>query len=113
MAKKYKERSLLDFQKAFATEEACAQHLRQMRWPDGFVCPHCGYGEAWSVRTRNILACKGCRSKISLTSGTVFHKTRTPLVKWYWLVYHMAMDKVGVSISEIQRILDIKDYKTA
>jgi hypothetical protein len=33
--------------------------------------------------------------------------------KWYWLIYHMAMDKVGVSISEMQRILEIKDYKTA
>lgn len=51
--------------------------------------------------------------KISLTSGTIFHKTRTPLIKWYWLIYHMAMDKVGVSISELQRVLDIKDYKTA
>jgi hypothetical protein len=36
-----------------------------------------------------------------------------PLVKWYWLIYHMAMDKVGVSISEMQRVLQITDYKTA
>lgn len=43
----------------------------------------------------------------------IFHKTRTPLVKWYWLIYHMAMDKVGVSIAEMQRLLSIKDYKTA
>lgn len=27
-------------------------------------------------------------------------------------MYHMAMDKVGVSISEMQRLLEIKDYKT-
>ncbi len=35
------------------------------------------------------------------------------MVKWYWLIYHMAMKKVGVSISEMQRQLEIKDYKTA
>jgi hypothetical protein len=113
MTKRYKERSLLDFQKEFSTEETCAQHLREIRWPAGFRCPRCGHSAAWFISTRNILDCKSCRAKISLTAGTIFHKTRTPLVKWYWLIYHMAMDKVGVSISEMQRVLQITDYKTA
>jgi hypothetical protein len=113
MTKRYKERSLLDFQKEFSTEEACAQHLRGLRWPDGFRCPRCGHGEFWFIKTRSILDCKSCRTKTSLTAGTIFHKTRTSLVKWYWLIYHMAMDKVGVSISEMQRVLEIVDYKTA
>jgi hypothetical protein len=84
-----------------------------MRWPEGFICPHCGHPEAWYIRTRQLLDCKGCRSKVSLTAGTIFHKTRTPLVKWYWLLYRMALDKVGVSVAEMQRVLEIKDYKTA
>lgn len=113
MAKKYRERGLLEFQREFSTEEACVQHLREMRWPNGFRCSRCNHTEAWFIRTRNILDCKSCRAKISLTTGTIFHKTRTPLVKWYWLIYHMAMAKVGVSISEMQRILEIRDYKTA
>jgi transposase-like protein len=113
MAKKYRERSLLEFQREFSTEEACVQHLREMRWPNGFRCSRCNHTEAWFIRTRNILDCKSCRAKISLTTGTIFHKTRTPLLKWYWLIYHMAMAKVGVSICEMQRILEIRDYKTA
>ncbi len=111
--KGYSERSLLEFQKAFANDEACAQHLQGMRWPMGFVCPHCGHAEAWYISTRRLLDCKGCRSKVSLTAGTIFHKTRTPLVKWYWLLYRMATEKVGVSVAEMQRVLEIKDYKTA
>jgi len=111
--KGYSERSLLEFQKAFATEEACAQHLQAMRWPEGFVCPRCGHREAWYLRTRRLLVCKGCRAQGSLTAGTIFHKTRTPLLKWYWLLYRMATDKVGVSVAEMQRVLAIKDYKTA
>ncbi|MCK4829280.1 IS1595 family transposase [bacterium] len=111
--KNYKERSLIEFQKEFSTEEACVQHLRKMRWPDGFRCPRCGHDEAWLIRTRNIMDCKRCRAKISLTAGTIFHKTRTSFMKWYWLIYHMAMDKTGISISEMQRLLEINDYKTA
>ncbi len=47
--KRYSERSLLELQKTFATEEACAQHLQAMRWPEGFICPHCGHPEAWYI----------------------------------------------------------------
>lgn len=113
MTRQYRERSLLEFQQEFSIEESCVRHLREMRWADGFRCPQCGHPEAWFIRTRNILDCKSCRAKISLTAGTIFHKTRVPLLKWYWLIYHMAMDKVGVSISEMQRVMEIRDYKTA
>ncbi len=111
--KNYQERSLLDFQKEFTTEEDCAQHLKKMRWSDGFVCPNCGHDKVWYIKTRKVFKCKGCLTMTSLTAGTIFHKTHTPLLKWYWIIYHMAMNKVGVSIAEMQRILEIKEYKTA
>lgn len=44
MVRRYEEHSLLEFQKTFSTGEACLDHLRRMRWPDGFVCPSCGPG---------------------------------------------------------------------
>jgi len=113
LARRYEGRGLLGFQKAFATEEACLDHLPRMRWSDGFVCPRCGRDEAWLIRTRKVMDCKKCRAKTSLTAGTIFHKTRTPLLKWYWLIYRMATDKVGTSVSEMQRLLEIRDYKTA
>lgn len=100
MKKNYRERSLLDFQKEFSTEEACIQHLIAMRWPEGFVCPRCGHNEAWALRTRKVFDCKRCRAETRLMAGTIFEKTRTPLIKWYWLIYHMALDKVGVSVAE-------------
>ena len=55
MAKKYSERSLMDFQKTFSTEEGCAQHLIQQRWPDGFICPYCGHKEAYYILKENSL----------------------------------------------------------
>jgi hypothetical protein len=113
MAKNYQERGLLSFQKEFSTDENCAKHLMALRWPEGFQCALCGHQGHWLVSSRNLLTCKRCRHQTSLTSGTIFHKTRTPLVKWYWLIYHMAIAKVGVSIAQIQRMLEIQDYKTA
>lgn len=113
MPKKYKEYSLIEFQKAFSDNEACENHIAEQRWQNGFVCPQCGHDEAWYLTNRKIFDCKSCRFQTSLTAGTIFHGTKIPLVKWYWLLYHMAMDKVGVSISEMQRILEIGQYRTA
>ena len=113
MPKKYKKRSLIEFQNEFPDNEACAKHIAAQRWPNGFVCSRCGSKEAWYLSNRNLFDCKACRFQTSIIAGTIFHGTRTPLVKWYWMIYHMAMDKVGVSIAEMQRLLDIKEYRTA
>jgi hypothetical protein len=39
-----------EFAKRFATEAACRDYLIQLRWPEGFRCPHCGGRENWSRR---------------------------------------------------------------
>jgi transposase-like protein len=113
MPQNYKERSLIGFQKDFPDDQSCAKHLATLRWPDGFVCPKCNHREAWYLAKRGLYDCKKCRFQTSVTSGTIFHKTRVPLLRWYWLIYHMAMDKVGVSVFEMQRILEIGCYETA
>lgn len=113
MENRYSGRSLLDFQRTFATEEACAKHLAEQRWALGFACPRCGHDRSWYLAKRKLFECKQCRHQTSVTAGTIFHKTRTSLVKWYWLLYRMAMGKVGVSVAEMQRLLEIKSYKTA
>jgi hypothetical protein len=48
----------------------------------------------------------------SLTAGTVFHKTRTPLTKWFWMIWLMGRQKSGISMLSLQRMLEIKSYKT-
>ena len=113
MPRNYSELSLIDFQKFFSDDESCAKHLAEQRWPDGFACPKCGHKSAWYLAERRLFDCKNCRHQASITAGTIFHKTRVPLLKWYWLIYHMAMDKVGVSVFEMQRLLGIGCYQTA
>lgn len=107
-----KSTSLIEFQKKFATEEVCLEHLFRLRWPDGYRCPRCSHGEAYFHRTRYLYQCKACGYQASLTAGTIFHKTRTPLTKWFWLIFLMGRQKSGVSMLSLQRMLDIKSYKT-
>ncbi len=34
-------------------------------------------------------------------------------MKWFMLIYRMAISKTGVSINEMRREIEIQDYKTA
>ena len=108
----YTELSLLEFQQRFATEEACQEALEKARWPQGFVCPQCGQGKACRLGPRNLLQCSACRHQASVTAGTVFHKTHTPLVKWFWAIWMVAQDKGGVSALRLARQLELR-YRTA
>src|SRR5271168_1054421 len=45
-------KSLIEFQSRFASESACADYLFERRWAGGFVCPGCGDGRAWLLKTK-------------------------------------------------------------
>jgi transposase-like protein len=104
--------SLIEFQRKFATEKACRQHLFDLRWPDGYQCPRCAHTKYSFHSTRHLYQCKSCQYQVSLTAGTVFHKTRTPLRKWFWMIFLMARQKSGISMLSLQRMLNIKTYRT-
>jgi transposase-like protein len=101
-----------DFQRQFATEEACERYLAACRWPDGFVCRRCQHRRAYPVTPRR-WQCAGCRDQVSLTAGTVLHNTKTPLTTWFWAAYLMVTDKRGASALWMQRQLALRRYETA
>jgi hypothetical protein len=84
---------LRQFQRQFADEAACREYLEACRWPDGFRCPRCGHRRAFPLRAWRRRECANCRYQVSLTAGTVFHRTRTPLTLWFWAAYLMTTDK--------------------
>src|SRR3989442_905598 len=40
-------KNLVEFTRTFATAEACAEYLMNLRWPAGFVCPACAAKKGW------------------------------------------------------------------
>ena len=64
-------RTLLELEKRFSSEEACAGYLAALRWPAGWSCPRCAASEGWTVR-RDRWLCGHCRYEMSVTAGTIF-----------------------------------------
>lgn len=110
----YKSYSFEEFQKKFSTENRCIKYLIKTRWPDGFQCPHCNSRDATYIKGRKLYQCnnKTCRKQTSITTGTIFEKTRTSLKKWFWMIFLITHHKTGISTAELQRFVEIKRYQT-
>ena len=110
MAEEYP-RNLTELEANFGTEEACRAYLARLRWPVGFRCPRCGSEKAWPVR--NLWECGGCGSQTSVTAGTIFQDTRTPLPVWFRAMWWVTTQASGASALGLQRVLGLKSYETA
>jgi transposase-like protein len=57
--------------------------------------------------------CAGCSHRTSVTAGTIFDRTRTPLTVWFTACWLFATAKDGISALSLQRSLEIGSYQTA
>lgn len=97
----------------FNTEQACLDYLERLRWPKEFICPGCGCIGAPYRASRNRLMCQSCKHQTSVTAGTIFDKTRTPLKVWLAAAWYITNQKQGVSALGLQRVLGLGSYQTA
>ena len=97
----------------FASEEACEAYLERLRWPREFVCLACGAAQAPYRSSRGRLMCRVCGRQSTVTAGTIFDKTRTPLRVWLAAAWYLTNQKQGVSALGLQRVLGLGSYQTA
>ena len=107
-------RSLLEFQRRFPDDAACAAYLAAARWSEGFVCPECGCPRACLLVTKkHTYQCSACHRQTSVTAGTVMHGSKLSLTVWFWAAYLMATHSNGISARQLWRQLGLGSYKSA
>ncbi len=86
----------------YHNDTAARKHLEAQRWPNGPYCPRCG--ECENVKrlegkstAPGLCFCNSCRTKFSVTMGTVFERSHIPLSKWMLGFRLMASTKKGIS----------------
>lgn len=105
-------RSFPEFQARFSSESACVAYLERLRWPNGFVCPSC-HGKGGWRNSRGLWECRTCGHQTSVTSGTLLHRSRSPLTKWFLAIWNVTSQKYGANALGLQRTLDLGSYQTA
>jgi transposase len=103
-----------DFNRQFPDDEACFEHLRESRFPDGIAyCQTCKEErQHHRIKGRPVYACDECLTQISPMAGTIFEHSSTSLRLWYYAMYLMASTRCGISAKQIQRETGVT-YKTA
>jgi transposase len=95
--------NLLDDAKCFDT-------VRQLRWSDGVVCPHCGaahvtkQGRDETQPARQRYQCQACQTKFDDLTGTIFAGHHQPLRVWILCLYFMGLN---LSNEQIAQELDV------
>lgn len=99
---------LAEFNARYGREDQCHAALIEMRWPEGFICERCGERKYSYAKPRRVFQCSACRTQTTVKAGTIFHKSRTPLVKWFLAIYLLTQSKNDIAALELARQLGVK-----
>jgi transposase len=109
----------MEFMRDFPNDAACLEWLWRTRFSaDGehAMCPKCGQERKFkryeTKQTRHSWTCTGCGHHLSVTAGTIFHKSSTSLHLWFYAMYLMTSTRCGISAKQVERELGCT-YKTA
>ncbi len=107
--------TMKQFQEEYPNDAACLAKLMEINYGgDELTCPGCGVEDAkfHAMHGRRAYACQECGHHIYPAAGTIFHKSPTPLTKWFYAMYLMTSTRHGVPAKELERQLGVT-YKCA
>jgi transposase-like protein len=91
----------------FADEKVCIDTVASLRWPNGPVCPACGYREQYYLKSRRCWKCKDCQKQFSVKTGTIFEDSPIPLSKWLIALWMLVNNRNRLSSYQVARALGI------
>lgn len=71
----------------FPDEKFCIKLLEEIIWNNSPICPYCNSGNYTRLKNDCRYHCNTCNTSYSVTVNTVFHKTKIPLQKWFYIIY--------------------------
>eukprot|EP01037_Dinobryon_pediforme_P017889 gene17893-18120_t len=97
----------------FPNDEACLNHVMEVRYGMRHVCEKCGKDTTFhKITERRAFSCAACGHHVYPCAGTIFQDSRTSLQSWFYAIYLFVTTRHGVSGKELQRTLGVT-YKTA
>jgi transposase-like protein len=105
--------TIRDFRAEFPDDDTCLEWLKNRLYPDGIHCVKCNrVTKHHRVSARKSYSCQHCGHHVHPTSGTIFHKSSTPLTLWFHAIFVMSQTRCGISAKQLQREIGVT-YKTA
>jgi transposase-like protein len=115
------ELNLIKLAQEYSDPDKARDLLESLLWPNGPVCPHCKFDEAYKLTAKagsktpvrkGLYKCAACRKEFTVTVGTIFEDSHLPISKWLMAFFILCSSKKAISAHQLHRMLDIT-YKTA
>lgn len=109
MTSKPKKFGVREFFKRFPDEDACLEHVMDVRFGMRHTCRKCGVIDATfhKIADRKAYACAHCGDHLYPCAGTIFQDSRTPLQIWFYAIFLFVSTRHGVSGRELSRQLGV------
>ena len=99
--------SIYEFRNQFKTSDDCYSYLHNLKWENGYRCSKCNHDKSSKGRTKWYLRCAKCKHDESVTSNTLFHKMKLPVLKAFEIIFLLSNRKKGMSALEIARTFEV------
>ena len=99
--------NIVQIYKRFPAHDHCIAHLEAIRWHGKPVCPYCKSTKATTLSKERRHHCNFCNTSFSVTVGTIFHKTKIDLQKWFLTVSLVLNAKNGISARQLSHDIEV------
>lgn len=97
-----------DFQIRFPNEYTCQSYIESIKWQgDFFKCKKCEHEKYNTPKGTLSRKCTRCDHVESVTSDTLFHGIRFPLVKAFYIIHVVVNDIKDMNIEELAHTLGL------
>lgn len=99
--------NIIQIYKKFPDQKACIDHLELVRWNNVPTCPYCKSTKQTPAKDSHRYHCNSCNTSYSVTVGTIFHKTKADLQKWFLAITLVLNAKKGISARQLARDIEV------
>lgn len=100
--------TLADVTTYFKDIQTCIEYLEYWRWGDTVKCVECNSGHIYKFKCGAKYKCAKCGERFNLTSGTIFHCSKIPLVKWIVVIFIIRSHKKKINSYCLSRLIGVQ-----
>ncbi|MCX2572944.1 7TM diverse intracellular signaling domain-containing protein [Pedobacter sandarakinus] len=97
-----------EFSKIYPDKESCFEFLANLKWSKGYHCRKCNNDHYFAGHIMYSRRCSKCGYEESVTTYTVFHNTRIPLNKAFYMIFLIYSTNGKISSHKLSELLTIR-----
>lgn len=97
-----------EFSRIYPDKERCNLFLSDLKWKHGYACRKCKNTQYYPGHIPYSRRCSKCSYEESVTAYSIFHNTRIPINKAFYMVFLIYSTKGKISSHKLSEILNMR-----